>query len=121
VQYDYSLADIPLLSAASREFPYLRGTAQFRKEQFDNSDNPGEQSLSNWWLRSQSSFHYGSGILFMEPANDDEIMEAFRDSQGIDPWTPGELKLLKDTQFMDTGSGRVLVVGAVDGGADMFL
>lgn len=32
VLYDYSLADIPLLSAASREFPFVRGTAPFRKE-----------------------------------------------------------------------------------------
>lgn len=89
VLYDYALATLPLLAATSEKYPYTRSTAQFRKEQFDNSNNPGEQTLQAWWLRSQSSFHEGAGIKFMEPANDDEVMNAFAESAGVDPWTPG--------------------------------
>ena len=29
--------------------------------------DPGEQSLTGWWLRSQSSFHTGEGIIFYDP------------------------------------------------------
>ena len=47
--------------------PYERATAPFRKQQFDSQRDPGEQSLTGWWLRSQSSFHSGEGIDFYDP------------------------------------------------------
>lgn len=90
VLYDYAIGDLPFLAATSKEAPYRRTSAQIRKQQFDSSPNPGEQSLdTGWWLRSQSSFHRGAGLRFLEPASDDEVMTRFRDSVGIDPWTPG--------------------------------
>jgi hypothetical protein len=120
VLYDYALSDTPLLSANSKEFPFSRQTAPFRKEQFDNSDNPGEQTLTQWWLRSQSSFHSGTGIRFQEPAGDDEVMTSFAESVGVNPWTPGELTLLRTTTLKNAASGDVLVMGAVDGSTDVF-
>lgn len=120
VLYDYSIADIPLLAATSKQFPYSRVTAPFRKEQFDNSTNPGEQTLSAWWLRSQSSFHEGAGIKFMEPASNDEVMNAFAVSSGVDPWTPGQLTLLKSTTQKKSAGADVLVMGAIDGSTDIF-
>ena len=120
VLYDYALAGIPLLSAASDKYPFQRSTGPFRKDQFDNSANPGEQSLSNWWLRSQSSFHFGTGTKFMEPASDDEVMNSFDSSVGLDPWTPGEIKLLKQTTLKKSGTGTIRVMGAIDGSTDVY-
>jgi hypothetical protein len=65
--YDCAIAGIPFLTAISDERLYQRATSPFRKQQFDSQRDPGEQSLSTWWLRSQSSFHAGEGILFYDP------------------------------------------------------
>ncbi len=120
VRYDYALADLAFLTATSKEFPYTRQTAPFRKEQFDNSSNPGEQALSQWWLRSQSDFSFGTGIKFMEPSNDVEVMSAFADSAGIDPWTPGQLTLLKATTLKNASAVDTLVYGTSEGSVDIF-
>jgi hypothetical protein len=120
VLYDYALADLALLTATSKEYPYVRQTAPFRKDQFDNSSNPGEQTLTQWWLRSQSSFHSGAGIMFQEPASDDEVMTSFAESAGIDPWTPGEISLLRQAVLKNASAVDTLVMGAVDGSTDVF-
>jgi len=65
--YDVAIAGIPFLIAIKDDRPYERATAPFRKQQFDSQRDPGEQSLSAWWLRSQSSFHTGEGIKFYDP------------------------------------------------------
>jgi hypothetical protein len=96
VMYDYAIEGQPLLSAASKAFPYKRETADFRKEQFDNSNDPGEQSLRNWWVRSQRSWHYGADTRYQEPANDEQVMASFLHSEGIDSSTPGEFRLLPE-------------------------
>jgi hypothetical protein len=67
VQYDFAIGGLPFLAAITDKDPYVRQTAQFRKNQFDSLRDPGEQSLSTWWLRSQSSFHTGAGINFYDP------------------------------------------------------
>lgn len=76
--------------------PYQRETAQYRKDQFDNGKEPGEQSLTGWWLRSQSSFHNGSGIRFYDSTSGESIPYRYADSQGVDVWTKGEVSLLHD-------------------------
>ena len=67
IQYDFAIAGIPFLAAINDTRPYERATAPFRKQQFDSQRDPGEQSLTGWWLRSQSSFHSGEGIDFYDP------------------------------------------------------
>jgi hypothetical protein len=100
--FDVAIAGIPFLSAINDERPYERTTAPFRKQQFDSQRDPGEQSLSNWWLRSQSSFHTGEGILFYDPlanpysptisTNSYRVKESY----GVNIWTQGEVSLLHD-------------------------
>ncbi len=63
---------LPFIYAINDARPYIRQTAPFRKDQFDNGTEPGEQSLTGWWIRSQMSFHSGSGINFYDPATTDE-------------------------------------------------
>ena len=101
--YDCAIAGIPFLTAISDERLYQRATSPFRKQQFDSQRDPGEQSLSTWWLRSQSSFHAGEGILFYDPlANPYSTTIAsnsyrIKESYGVDIWTQGEVTLLHDT------------------------
>ena len=68
--YDIVIDDLPFIVKVNNQDSYRRETAPYKKEQFDNSVEPGEQSLTGWWLRSQTSWHNGSGISFYEPGTD---------------------------------------------------
>jgi hypothetical protein len=106
VAYDIVIDNLPFVAKVSNQNQYVRQTAQYRKEQFDNSPEPGEQSLTGWWLRSQNSFHNGSGIGFYEPGTDREhTSHRFKDSRGINVWTEGEAKPLKEVTHSYTGIG----------------
>ena len=97
VAYDVAIGGLPFIYAINDSRPYIRQTAPFRKDQFDNGTEPGEQSLTGWWIRSQMSFHSGTGINFYDPATTDENGKyRFADSKGIDVWTKGQATLLKD-------------------------
>ena len=94
--YDVAIGGLPFFYAISDNRPYLRQTAPYKKDQFDNGQEPGEQSLTGWWIRSQMSFHSGSGINFYDPATTDENGHyRFNDSKGVDVWTKGQVTLLK--------------------------
>jgi len=95
--YDISINGQPFFIFSTDETPYRRKTAPYRKDQFDTSKDPGEQTLTGWWLRSQSSFHLGSGIKYFEPSQGNAIDYQFADSIGIDVWTKGQATLLNDT------------------------
>jgi hypothetical protein len=94
--YDVAFGGIPFFLAPTDVNPYQRETAPYRKEQFDNSREPGEQSLTGWWIRSQSSFHGGTGINFYDPTAGESIGYRFNDSQGVNPWVKGQVSLLKE-------------------------
>lgn len=109
-QYDYAIAGIPFLSAITDERPHTNRMAEIRKDQFDNFAEPGEQSLQGWWLRSQSTFFGGAGVLYQDPDNDNQFNYRFRDSLGVDCWTSGELSLLRQTASVQPsalGTNRV--------------
>ncbi len=98
IAYDVAIGGQPFIYAISDGNPYIRQTAPFRKEQFDNQTEPGEQSLTGWWIRSQSSFHNGAGITFFDPALvSNEGAYRFADSQGVDVWTEGQVTLLSSS------------------------
>jgi hypothetical protein len=106
--YDVAIAGLPFFLLNSDDSPYRRVTAQYRKQQIDQSREPGEQTLTGWWLRSQSSFHYGQGIKFFEPIQDESLRFQYTESKGIDVWTKGQATLLKscDSQHLTTGGIR---------------
>ena len=108
IAYDVAIGGLPFIYAINDARPYIRQTAPFRKDQFDNGQEPGEQSLTGWWIRSQSSFHSGSGIKFFDPATADIGGHyRFADSQGIDVWTKGQATLLKDVVNTHNTTGTV--------------
>jgi hypothetical protein len=123
VAYDVAVGGIPFIYAINDARPYIRQTAPFRKDQFDNGNEPGEQSLTGWWIRSQMSFHSGEGINFYDPATTDENGHyRFHESRGLDVWTKGQVTLLKQTSNM-TGvtSGTYKLLSIVDGSTNKIL
>ena len=94
--FDVAIGGEPFILAPTDVNPYQRETAPYRKDQFDNSKEPGEQSLTGWWIRSQSSFHGGTGIKFYDPTSGESTAYRFADSHGVDVWTKGQVSLLKD-------------------------
>ena len=107
------MGGLPFIYAISDARPYIRQTAPFKKDQFDNGQEPGEQSLTGWWLRSQMSFHSGTGIKFFDPATTDENGHyRFADSKGVNVWTKGQVTLLKDTESGHITTGAIASNGA---------
>lgn len=95
IAYDVAIGGMPFIYAINDANPYIRQTAPYRKEQFDNQTEPGEQTLTGWWIRSQTSFHSGAGITFFDPALvSNEGTYRFADSRNVDVWTKGEVTLL---------------------------
>ena len=101
IRWDCSIGALPFLLAISDQVPLQRETSDFRRQRVDTERNPGEQSLdSGYWIRSQSSWHYGEGLTSAEPLEVNEAEARFRYQQGggIDPWTAGQLSLLHATE-----------------------
>ncbi len=105
--YDIAVGGLPFFYAISDARPYRRQTAPFRKDQFDNGSEPGEQSLTGWWIRSQSSFHGGAGIKFYDPSAGETVAHRFTDSKGVDVWTKGQVTMLKNTSTAHYTTGDI--------------
>jgi hypothetical protein len=116
--YDIAIAGLPFFLMNSDDAPYRRVTAQYRKQQIDQSREPGEQTLTGWWLRSQSSFHLGAGIKFFEPIQEESLRFQYTESKGIDVWTRGQATLLNDTASFYSGSAPAQLIGVNDGTND---
>ena len=104
----YTVGGIPFRLHVQPDTPMTIETAQQQKNQQDVEPDPGEQTLSGWWLRSQSSWHEGAGQVFMEPRLTSTSYRvpdstSFRDSQNIDVWTQGEAKLLRRAEAVSSG------------------
>jgi hypothetical protein len=116
--YDVAINSHPFFIASNDETPYRRESAQYKREQIDQTTEPGEQSFTGWWFRSQSSFHLGAGARFFEPVQDENLRFRFNTSEGVDIWTRGQVTLLKNTLEAFTSANKSLVIGANDGTND---
>ena len=105
--YDLSVNGLPFFVYATDETPYRRQTADYRKQQVDQSNEPGEQTLTGWWLRSQSSFHNGSGIKFYDPSAGETVSYRFADSKGVNVWTKGQVTLLNSCTANHITTGAI--------------
>lgn len=105
--YDIAIGGQPFFLAASDDTPYRRVTAQYRKQQIDQTREPGEQTLTGWWLRSQSSFHYGQGIKYFEPIQDESLRFQYKESKGVDVWTKGQATLILDSDESHVTTGQL--------------
>jgi hypothetical protein len=117
VNYDMAIAGLPFFIAASDDSPYRRVTAKYRKEQYDQTREAGEQSLTGWWFRSQSTFHLGAGIKYFEPAQDESLRFQYTESKGVEVFTKGQVTLLNTTaSFMAATTPQL--IGVNDGTDD---
>jgi len=108
INYDVAIGGLPFIYAISDARPYVRQTAPFRKDQFDNQTEPGEQSLTGWWIRSQSSFHGGTGIVYFDPQTSDPFGHyRFADSKGVDVFKQGEVTLLNNVTEGHNVTGQI--------------
>jgi len=121
VAYDVAIGGQPFFLNASDESPYRRVTAQYRKQQIDQTREPGEQTLTGWWVRSQSSFHFGAGIKFFEPIQEESLRFQYTESKGMDVWTRGQATLLNDTASFYAGTAPAQLIGLNDGTNDCIL
>jgi hypothetical protein len=116
IAYEVAVGGMPFIYAINDARPYIRQTAPFRKEQFDNQTEPGEQSLTGWWIRSQQSFHGGDGITFYDPANTTSNSPdhyRFADSKGVNVWNQGDVTLLKNVTSGHVTTGPIASNGVV--------
>lgn len=117
--WDCNLGGLPFLFANSDQYPMKRETATFRRDRIDTERNPGEQSLdSGYWLRSQASWHYGSGLSSAEPLEVSEQEAQFRYQRGggVNVWTAGQVSLLNDTSLLLSSAGSSQHLVGVDTG-----
>jgi hypothetical protein len=128
VNYDYAIGGIPFLAGISNtrnsyfRRRYTRDLQQISKAQFDNQQNPGEQSFTGWWLRSQASWHGGAGITYMDTGLDQSLSIRFQDSYGVNPWTVNQLSLLNTTnQALSSANTNLLIRSISVSGVDYLL
>jgi hypothetical protein len=96
----YAIGNTPWLSGASDQNRISRITTTYQKERIDQGTSAGENSLSNWWLRSATSWHHGAGERYYDADASDQYR--FYESYNMDVWTTGELKLLPRTTQVST-------------------
>lgn len=111
----YAIGGTTWLSSASDDSPLVRSTTQYQRERIDQSSSAGESSLSNWWVRSATSWHRGAGISFYDA--DDTDISRFRDSYNIDVWTEGSITLLKSTALVTGLTSSAAAVETCSAGA----
>lgn len=98
----YAIGNTPWLSAASDNNRISRITTTYQKERVDQSTTTGEQSLTNWWLRSATSWHHGEGEEYYDADSSD--LYRYFESNNVDPWTLGQVSLLPATTNLSTSA-----------------
>ena len=121
VNYDMAIAGLPFFIGATDDSPYRRVTAKYRKEQYDQTREAGEQSLTGWWFRSQSTFHLGAGIKYFEPAQDESLRFQYTESKGVEVFTKGQVTLLNTTASFYSGAAPAQLIGVNDGTDDCII
>jgi hypothetical protein len=121
VNYDMAIAGLPFFIGATDDSPYRRVTAKYRKEQYDQTREAGEQSLTGWWFRSQSTFHLGAGIKYFEPAQDESLRFQYTESKGVEVFTKGQVTLLNTTASFNSGAAAPQLIGVNDGTNDCII
>lgn len=126
--FDVAIGGLPFIYNITDATPYRRSTARWKYERVDQAREPGEQTLdSGLWVRSQTSFHLGQGIQYQEAleGNPEQLRFRYFTGSGIDPWTPGQISLLKKTTKIYPTSGstsaRTIALPATIAGVDYVL
>lgn len=119
INYDIAVGGIPFILGTNDKYPYKRVTAEYRKQQLDIQKEPGEQTITGWWLRSQSSFHYGAGVRYQEPIMGEHVQYMFHKSAGVEVFNTGRVTLLPGVTKAQSVTNSSIIISAVDNGTDI--
>ena len=132
VRFDVAIAGVPFMLAANPQLAYVRQTASIEKPQFDVSEQAGEQTLDQYWIRSQTSWHRGAGVRFYEPGlsirtgylfdpgSDILSTQRFDSSAGVDINVRDEATLLKAMSLTGASGGLAFATtGKLTDGTDV--
>lgn len=122
VRFDVAIGGVAFLSAAADSRPYVRQSASVSKQQFDSSKEAGEQTLDQFWLRSQTSWHRGAGIRYYDPGSDEATPYRYDTSVGIDVWAKDSFTLLKRCTLpgpVAAGQSAYATTGKLPDGTDV--
>ncbi len=95
---NYAIGTLPWVAATSDKYEYNRVTTVYQRERVDQESSAGENSLSNWWIRSATSWHRGAGVTYYDADQTD--LYRFNNSWNIDVWTEGQASLLPATELV---------------------
>ena len=75
---------------------FTRGFEPRVRDSVDQSTTPGEAAINpqGLWRRGESSWHLGAGQKYADTADAQDYR--FYTSQGINPWTKGQISLLNN-------------------------
>lgn len=106
---DLGIDGVPFNLKMSQDNPLLRQMVEDRKDQFDNSGQSGEQTFGYWWLRSQSSFHGGAGLEFLDTGTVEPALSRirFNTSTGVYPFDPGKITVPAPYNYGSAQGGKV--------------
>jgi len=105
VPCDYMIGGIPFRIKPDQQDPMLWDLRSSEKEQFDSSQQAGENSFGDWWLRSQASFHGGQGQKYLDSGDPDISRIRFDTSTAAFPHTSGELSIAGQLTTSTAGRG----------------
>ncbi|MBX6421340.1 MAG: hypothetical protein IRZ06_10125 [Nevskia sp.] len=123
--WDVFIDKLPFMVSPTPDFPFRVKSIGQTLYRYDTSNQPGEQTLGAWWLRSQSSFHGGAGQDVLD-GNDPTISQdvaalRFADCRGVDVWTPGQVGLLPRTRRLAAVGSGALLLGVQNGSTPLIL
>lgn len=87
------------------------------RQQADQSDEPGESSVSpsQFWRRSQDSWHRGAGQSMLDRPKVSDALR-FNTSKGVNPWTRYQVGLQRDVLQIKASTNTNLFAQAVTNG-----
>lgn len=116
--YDVSIGGVEFVFSNTPTDPMIRETVPLEKQRIDQAPDPGQNTLTSWWIGAQEGFQGGAGQLQLEPAFPTPFDQVrFDASKNVDVSIPGRVSRLPDTTVLSTDSATE-VVGIIDGGAD---
>ena len=93
---------------------FSRGFEPRVRDSVDQSTTPGEAAINpqGLWRRGESSWHLGAGQKYADTAEAQDYR--FNTSQGINPWTKGQISLLKSVALSKAATGTNLKIATTD-------
>lgn len=103
-KFPCALAGRPYLIDTARDGDWRHESIEMIRQQADQSDAPGDQSLNpeSLWRRTADDWSGGAGQRYRD--RPDSSATRFRTSFGLDVWTEGEVSLLPATEEWEGSS-----------------